>query len=328
MHTILFNESFSFCSRDQLERLQPVSQSLLDIIVAGSNVLPLRPIDRIHMDFREAAGKIQIYVEVDADDIQVDYEASVHDGDFAEIVLRLRNTCIKEFMVGIRDSPFLRYWKTQETAFTVVSVKLELPETTDYDLLDSIVNHLRPRTTEEVQVWPDSWYENGYKSERVKLLARDSFRNNVHTCRFNAFGSAFPALEFFLKDPGYPNYELECNRGQVADGIDRFIESFVRDGCANEKLESVCIKWREWGSKPSLMPQQLGKSTKIDMPLPKNDLSSCITRYDPEVTQCETQSFVNKKQWKQMEVYLWTVEFYPGRCCCIIYLLQCLVKNL
>ncbi|KAH7704031.1 hypothetical protein AAVH_28781 [Aphelenchoides avenae] len=326
MHPILFNESFFFCPRDDLERLQLLSQSLLDMIVAGSNVLPLRPIDRIEMGCNDAADKIQFYIQDDAK--QPDYEALIDVGDFPETFRRLRYTCVKKFNVGIRDNPFLCYWKAQGAAvFTVVIVDFRLADDTDYDVLDSIVNHLRPRTTEEVHVWPDSWHEYGHNSEYLKLLDRESFLNNLQTCRLNGFGNAFPAPAFFLEEPGYPNYELGCDGGQVADGIDRFIESFVRDGCANEKLESVCIKWREWDSTPSLTPKQLSKPTKIDMALPKNELSSRITRYAHEVTQCETQSFVNTKQWKGMEVYLWTVEFYPGRFRRMIYLLQCLVKN-
>ena len=49
MHLALFFESFSFCSRDDLESVQLVSQSLLDTIVDGSGVLPLRPIYRVSM---------------------------------------------------------------------------------------------------------------------------------------------------------------------------------------------------------------------------------------------------------------------------------------
>lgn len=42
-------ELLFFYTRDELERLQPLSRSLLKMIVAGSNVLPLRPIGRIDM---------------------------------------------------------------------------------------------------------------------------------------------------------------------------------------------------------------------------------------------------------------------------------------
>lgn len=43
-HELLF-----FCTRDELERLQPLSRTLLDMIVAGANVLPLRPISLVDM---------------------------------------------------------------------------------------------------------------------------------------------------------------------------------------------------------------------------------------------------------------------------------------
>ncbi|KAH7704032.1 hypothetical protein AAVH_28782 [Aphelenchoides avenae] len=151
MHPVLFNESFSFCSRDVLERLQPLSQMLLDMIAAGSNVLPLRPIQRVDMAF-DATNEIRIFlakpvVGDDAGDAGPDYKASIRDGDFAEIVRRLQNTCMKDLLVGIRDSPFLCYWKAQETAtFTVVNIDFSLNYDTDYGVLDSIVKHLRPRT--------------------------------------------------------------------------------------------------------------------------------------------------------------------------------------
>ncbi|KAH7695671.1 hypothetical protein AAVH_37266, partial [Aphelenchoides avenae] len=292
-------------------------------------------------DSEEAEGRIQIYVKGQGNVNGPDYEASVHEGDlrFSETFRRLQHTCVKEFIVGIRDSPFLRYWKAQEgAAFTVVSVELELPGTTDYDVLDSIVNHLRPRTTKPVHVWPESWHENGYNSERLKFLARQSFLNNLQTCcltlvsQLSVYKNAFPAPAFFLKKPGYPNYELRqmnCNGEQVADGIDRFIESFVRDGCANDKLESVYFQWEwSWYYKTSLMPKQLNKLTEIDLPVPKNNLIWLLYGSNHRVTQCETQSFVNKKQWKRMEVFKWSVEYPAGLRNTTTHLLQCLVKNL
>ncbi|KAH7698832.1 hypothetical protein AAVH_34068, partial [Aphelenchoides avenae] len=138
-----------FCSRDYLERLQPLSQSLLDMIVAGSNLLPLRHIQRVDLDDSfYPEDRIRIFV---GERGRPDYEASILDGDFAETILRLQHTCIKSFIVGIRDSPFLRYWNAQETAsFTVVCIDSHPTEVTDYDFLDSIVNHLRPRTNEDV----------------------------------------------------------------------------------------------------------------------------------------------------------------------------------
>lgn len=50
MQSALFYEPFLFCSRDELERLQPVTQSLRDMIVKRSKLLlPLRPIWRVEM---------------------------------------------------------------------------------------------------------------------------------------------------------------------------------------------------------------------------------------------------------------------------------------
>lgn len=53
MQGVLFFESFSFCSRNDLEFLQPISQSLFDIVVNGSKVLPLRPISVVSMVRRQ-----------------------------------------------------------------------------------------------------------------------------------------------------------------------------------------------------------------------------------------------------------------------------------
>ncbi|KAH7696688.1 hypothetical protein AAVH_36240, partial [Aphelenchoides avenae] len=184
MNPVLLYESFSFCSRDDLERLQPLSQSLLDMIVAGSNALPLRPIDHVVTECCAAHNKIEIFVEEneDAEESDPEYEASIHDGDFAEIFRRLQYTCTKELRVGVRDAPFLRYWKSQEAAAFVTDVVL---------------------------IWD--------------------------------YG--FPPPSFILEEPGFASYELWCFDSNVADGIDVFIESFVRDGCANQKLKSVYIKW-------------------------------------------------------------------------------------
>lgn len=49
MHLDLFNGSFFFCPRSDLESVQLVRRSLLDLIAAGSNVLPLRPIYYVYM---------------------------------------------------------------------------------------------------------------------------------------------------------------------------------------------------------------------------------------------------------------------------------------
>lgn len=127
---------------------------------------------------------ILIYV-VEWCNMQPDYEASIH-ADFAEIFLRLQNTCIKRFCVAICDSPFLRYWNAQETAsFTVLRIDFHLPGSMNYVVLDFIMNHLRPKTTACVEIDESSWQYNGYNSEHLQLLARDSFRNNLQTCRLD-----------------------------------------------------------------------------------------------------------------------------------------------
>ncbi|KAH7707612.1 hypothetical protein AAVH_25142, partial [Aphelenchoides avenae] len=186
MHLDLFRESFFVCPRSNVESLQLVRRALLNVIVAGSNVLPLRSIDRVEMDF---AGDEKDYIQIiiaDNDELCItdpDYEASIHEGDFAETFRHLQHTCIKEFCVGIRDSPFLRYWKAHEAAdFTVVNIDLAPRDTTDYGVLDSIVNHLRPRTA-EVYIKESSWHANGYNSDYLALLVRDYFLNNLQICR-------------------------------------------------------------------------------------------------------------------------------------------------
>lgn len=133
-------------------------------------------------DCEQHANKIRIVVEEDEDAIEQasDYEASIHDGDFAGTFRRLQHVCIRDFRVGISDSPFLRYWKSQKAAvFAVERIELDPPEVTDYDLLDSVVNHLRPKTTYDCF----SWAECGYGREELKLLARKSFLNNLQTVR-------------------------------------------------------------------------------------------------------------------------------------------------
>ncbi|KAH7707807.1 hypothetical protein AAVH_24962 [Aphelenchoides avenae] len=225
MHPVLFNESFYFCPRDDLERVQPLSRSLLDMIVAGSNVLPLRPIHRVDMGYG-SEDKIRIFVEDPATDgaSEPDYEASILDGDFEATIRHLQNTCIMDFNVGIRGSPFLHYWNAQEAAaFTVVSIDFSLAEDTNYGVLDSIVNHLRPRTTGG-QMESSLLHLNGY-SVNLELLARESFLNNLQTCHLDVAGSASvltPA--FFFSEPGYPNYDV---RYSYESEEDRFLLHFI-----------------------------------------------------------------------------------------------------
>ncbi|KAH7714944.1 hypothetical protein AAVH_17673 [Aphelenchoides avenae] len=306
-------ELLFFFTRDELEHLQPLSQALLHMIVKGSKVLALRPIDRIVMNdvYFRSKDKIKICVEYAA---EPNYEASVLDGDFEQTFLRLQNTCIKEFRVGIRDSPFLRYWKAQEAAaFVVVIIDFNLPKTTDYGLFDTIVNHLRPTTAHEVLVDDSSWHENGYNSDELELLTRASFLNNLRTCQLTVCDDdGFPPPTFFLKEPGYTNYELWCADSNVADGIDAFIESFMRDGCANKKLESVRIEWDDDVDQPSVAPKQLKKPTKTDLPLP-NKVTAWVRHAIHPATQCELHSFANKKQWMRMDVFKWSVEYLRDR---------------
>lgn len=49
MRPDILYESFFFCPRNELEQLQPLSQSMLNMIDAGSNILPLRPIHLVDM---------------------------------------------------------------------------------------------------------------------------------------------------------------------------------------------------------------------------------------------------------------------------------------
>ncbi|KAH7707805.1 hypothetical protein AAVH_24960 [Aphelenchoides avenae] len=104
--------------------------------------------------------------------------------------------------------------------------------------------------------------------------------------------------------------------------------SFIRDGCTNKKLQSVCIQWTERNDMRAATPKQLRKPSKVDMPLPKSDLSAWITKYVYRVSQCEMYSFVNAKQWQRMEVYKWSVEFERTYDRFTTHVLQCRVKNL
>ncbi|KAH7698546.1 hypothetical protein AAVH_34359 [Aphelenchoides avenae] len=267
MHPALFFESFFFCSRNNLERLQPLSRLLLNMIANGSKDC-WDPEDVIHICVVERCN------------MQPDYEASIH-ADFAEIFLRLQNTCIRRFGVAIRDSPFRRYWNAEETAsFTVLRIDFHLPRSMN--------------------------------------------------CRWKRLSSA----GILPQRARIPDLRAGVLLRNVADGVDDLIESFVRDGCSNTKLKSVYIKCDEGGEdRSSPAPKQLSKPTKIDMPFPKINLTYSLTCDDDE-TQCEIHSFENTKQWKQMEVYKWTVEydcgFRPGGGCFrkTIHILQCHMKNL
>ncbi|KAH7711601.1 hypothetical protein AAVH_21068 [Aphelenchoides avenae] len=273
-----------FYTRDQLERLQPLSRTLFDMIV-HSHALLLRPISIVWMDTDGSNDKIQVSEDDDTGFLESDYEASVRDGDFAETALLL-------------------YWQAQETDFTVVNIDVELPERTYFDFVpNAIVRHLRPRAM-QFAVTDTAWYGNGDGSEYLELLVRDSFLTSLKTCCLYVQSGAFPPPAFFFNEHGYANYELKCFKDTEVDAIDRFIESFVQGRCANNKLVSVCIGWKVWGA-PSRMPKQLSKPTKIDMP--DIDFVASLIPFVERVSQCEMHSFVNAKQWMRMDAYKWTV---------------------
>ncbi|KAH7706811.1 hypothetical protein AAVH_25958 [Aphelenchoides avenae] len=340
MHPVLFYEALFFSSRDDLECLQLLSRTLRDMIVYSSNVLPLRPICHVWMNHNSSTtNKIRIEkCAAGGGDEHDYYEASVYDGDFAGTFRRLQHTCINKFSFAVRDSPFLRYWRAQEASdFVVTWICFRQPETTDYDIFDSIVNHLRPRIT-GVGVVECSWRGNGRYGKAVKLLARDSVLNHLQTCRLRVGSGVFwfPPSSFIFEAPGFPNYEmwfndspgpseipakneppgrvtqlgrqgpgyLPCN---VAAEIDGFIQSFIRDGCTNKKPN---------------------KPTEADVPLPRMYMLEPIVRSDHRVTQCETHAFVNAKQRQQLEVFKWTIEHeHKGRRHTTT-LLQCRVNDL
>ncbi|KAH7708179.1 hypothetical protein AAVH_24583, partial [Aphelenchoides avenae] len=267
-------------------------------------------------------SKIRIYVADDAE--RPDYKAAIDDdGDSAETVLRLQNTCIKDFTIEIRDSPFLRYLLAQGAAsFNVVGIHFDELKRTDYDILDSIVNRLRPRTVGST-IMPFSSV-----AERLEVLARDSFLNNLQTCRLIVWNDSFPPSAFFLNEPGYRNYELRCHASRVANGIDEIIESFVRDGCVNNKLESVCIQWIDVEGPQPTAPKRLSKPTKTDVPLPKTDVIEWATRDVLRMIHCEMQAFVNEKQSKRMDVYKWSAEYDYGGDRGTTHVLQCRMVSL
>ncbi|KAH7708766.1 hypothetical protein AAVH_23983 [Aphelenchoides avenae] len=313
MHHDLVYESLFNCSRNVLEYLQPLSRSLHDMIVNSSNALPLRPIHHVRMNFSELEGHgMEIYVgDYEGYAWKPDYTATIYGRghDFPETFRRLQYTCINTFSVGIRNSPFLRHWmRRKNAAFTVVDINFDLTDTKDYDLLDSIVNHLRPKTAGVLVDDSSSYVDDPHKNEGLKLVARGSFLNNLQTCRLWA-DTSFPPPTLFFKEPGYTNYELRCYHANVANGIDAFIESFIRDGCANRKLETVCIMWEDDDGPQSRAPRLLSKPTETDMPFLNISLKHQWIPAVCRVCPREVHYFVNTKQWMRMEVYKWTVEY-------------------
>lgn len=70
----------------------------------------------------------------------------------------------------------------------------------------------------------------------------------------------------------------------------------------------MCIYWEDIGDHQSPAPKQLNKPTTVDVPLPKAEMvmyRACDIR---RVSQCERHFFVNTKQWKQLEIFMWSVE--------------------
>jgi hypothetical protein len=61
----------------------------------------------------------------------------VHKEGFVKAFLRFEHTCVKNFYVGIRDRPFLRYLLEREIAFPVLNISFDLPKTMEYGLVDS-----------------------------------------------------------------------------------------------------------------------------------------------------------------------------------------------
>lgn len=90
----------------------------------------------------------------------------------------------------------------------------------------------------------------------------------------------------------------------------------------------MCIKWEDPKGQQSPALKQLKKPTKVDVPLLKNDLTAWITRNIHRAFPCEMHSFVNKKQWKRIELYKWTVKCGVGRHCITTHVLQCRLENL
>ncbi|KAH7719706.1 hypothetical protein AAVH_12823 [Aphelenchoides avenae] len=100
------------------------------------------------------------------------------------------------------------------------------------------------------------------------------------------------------------------------------------DGCANKRLESVFIQWDGGLGPQSRAPKHLSKFTKTDVPPPKVEILAWTTRAFQQVAQCEMYSVVNKKQWKQMAVYKWAVEYDLLYDRGTTHVFQCRVENI
>lgn len=106
------------------------------------------------------------------------------EGDFEQTFRRLQNICVKDFVIGIRDNPFLRHWmEAQKTAaftdFIVVNFHIQPTDAATIEVVDSIVNHLRPKAA-------GFFIQRGQKKRNegvLFLMCQDAFLNNLETFR-------------------------------------------------------------------------------------------------------------------------------------------------
>ncbi|KAH7709490.1 hypothetical protein AAVH_23246 [Aphelenchoides avenae] len=192
-------EILLFCTRNELEHLQPLSRTLLDVIVARAKKLPLRPISWVRM--RPAKGWTGLRFDGSVTDVihfhlndpeeidgeteygDPDYETSVMNGDFEELYRRLQNVSIDYFSFDISENRFMQYWRAQQGAsnFTVKDIGFRLRADTDYDTLDCIVNFLHPTEFDSVSCSSPSSKYGLTGSQWTDLLKRDSFLSTVKT---------------------------------------------------------------------------------------------------------------------------------------------------
>lgn len=84
--------------------------------------------------------------------------------------------------MGIHGSRFLNRWTAQpSTDFVVLNIDINLAVEPDYSYLDPIVNLIKPLAMEVVRKRPGSG--NNHDIERLQMLERDAFLNNLQTIR-------------------------------------------------------------------------------------------------------------------------------------------------
>lgn len=89
------------------------------------------------------------------------------------------------------------------------------------------------------------------------------------------------------------------------------------------------VRWVEEDDGPhSHALKRFSKPTKVDMPMPDNDMTAWLDPACHPVSQCEMHSFTDKKYRKQMEVYKWSNEFERPHGRFSTHIIQCRVKNL